>query len=65
MKSLKTDLNTIELNRPNLNDIHYDQNNNIIRNKGSIYDCRVCVRPGNLTNMPKVYVENLNSKLII
>lgn len=39
--------------------IYLDENDNIVRNKGVIYDCYLCVRPGNKINVPKV-----NRKLI-
>ena len=56
--NIENNIRTIKLNRPHL-EIHYDKNN-IVRNKGNIYDCRACVRPGNLTKIPKVYVDKSN-----
>jgi hypothetical protein len=47
--------------------VYFDENNNIKRNTGLIGDCYVCIRPGNLTNVPKIntkkkFLSKLNPK---
>jgi hypothetical protein len=42
-------------------EVEFDENGHIIRNKGLINDCYVCVRPGNKKSVPKVYLDQSNN----
>ena len=45
--------------------VHYDNNGDMIKNKGVIYDSFVCVRPKVRQEIPKVNVSISDSKQII
>jgi hypothetical protein len=40
--------------------VNLDDNNSLKRDEGIVKDCYMCIRPGNKTNVPKVYCETLN-----
>lgn len=55
--NIKIEDNLFSLDFEKEGGIHLDENNNIIRDKGVVKDCYVCVRPGNKFNVPKVVVD--------